>query len=142
MAKLARDVMTQDPACCSPNATLDEVAKLMIENDCGEIPVVDASDRPIGVITDRDIVCRAVAEGKNPAAHTVRSVMSQPVVTVRADAAIDDVLKTMERHKIRRVPVVDDGGCCTGIIAQADLASEAPPEKAAELVREVSRSMR
>ena len=142
MAKLARDVMTQDPACCSPNATLDEVAKLMIENDCGEIPVVDASDRPIGVITDRDIVCRAVAEGKNPAAHTVESVMSQPVITVRADAAIDDVLKTMERHKIRRVPVIDDGGCCTGIIAQADLASEAPPEKAAELVREVSRSMR
>ena len=142
MAKLARDVMTQDPACCSPHATLDEVAKLMIENDCGEIPVVDASDRPIGVITDRDIVCRAVAEGKNPAAHTVESVMSQPVITVRADAAIDDVLKTMERHKIRRVPVVDDGGCCTGIIAQADLASEAPPEKAAELVREVSRSMR
>jgi len=142
MAKLARDVMTQDPACCSPHATLDEVAKLMIENDCGEIPVVDASDRPIGVITDRDIVCRAVAEGKNPAAHTVESVMSQPVITVRADAAIDDVLKTMERHKIRRVPVVDDGGCCTGIIAQADLASEAPPEKAAELVRQVSRSMR
>ena len=114
----------------------------MIETDCGEIPVVDASDRPIGVITDRDIVCRAVAEGKNPAAHTVESVMSQPVITVRADAAIDDVLKTMERHKIRRVPVIDDGGCCTGIIAQADLASEAPPEKAAELVREVSRSMR
>lgn len=140
MAKLARDVMTPNPACCSPNATLDEVAKLMVENDCGEIPVVDTSDRPIGVVTDRDIVCRAVAEGKNPTGHTVESVMSKPVVTVRADAPVDEVVATMERHQIRRVPVVDGGGCCTGIIAQADIASDAPSEKSAELLREVSRS--
>src|SRR5207248_4454001 len=73
MAKLARDVMTPDPTCCSTNATLDEVAKLMVQNDCGEIPIVDSSDRPIGVITDRDIVCRAVAEGKNPTGHTVEN---------------------------------------------------------------------
>jgi CBS domain-containing protein len=142
MAKLARDVMTPDPACCSANATLDEVAKLMVQNDCGEIPILDASDRPIGVITDRDIVCRAVAEGKNPTGHTVESVMSKPVVTVRTDTPIDDVLATMEKHQIRRVPVIDESGCCMGIIAQADLASEAPPQKAAELVREVSRSPR
>jgi|SRR5437660_589702 len=139
MAKLARDVMTRDPACCSPNATLDEVARLMVQNDCGEIPIVDASDRTIGVITDRDIVVRAVAEGRNPTGHTVESVMTQPVVTVRADAPIEEVVATMERHQIRRVPVVDDGGCCAGIIAQADIAVEAPPQKAAELVRELSR---
>jgi CBS domain-containing protein len=140
MAKLARDVMTPDPARCSSNATLDEVAKLMVQNDCGEIPIVDSSDRPIGVITDRDIVCRAVAEGKNPTGHTVETVMTSPVVTVRADAPIEDVVATMERHQIRRVPVVDDGGCCAGIIAQADIAFEAIPSKAAELVREVSRN--
>ena len=142
MAKLARDVMTRDPACCSLNATLDEVAKLMVQNDCGDIPIVDARDRPIGVITDRDIVCRAVAEGKNPTGHTVESVMTRPVVTVRADAPLDDVVATMERHRIRRVPVTDDAGCCTGIIAQADLATGGPPHKAAELVREVSRRSR
>ncbi len=140
MAMLARDVMTRDPACCSPNATLDEVAKMMVQNDCGEIPIVDASDRPIGVITDRDIVVRAVAEGKNPTGHPVESVMTRPVVTVRADAPIEEVVATMERYRIRRVPVVDDGGCCAGIIAQADIAVEAPPQKAAELVREVSRN--
>ena len=140
MAKLARDVMTPDPARCSSNATLDEVAKLMVQNDCGEIPIVDSSDRPIGVITDRDIVCRAVAEGKNPTGHTVETVMTSPVVTVRADASIEDVVATMERHQIRRVPVVDEGGCCAGIIAQADIAFEAIPSKAAELVREVSRN--
>ena len=140
MAKFARDVMTPNPACCSPNATLDAVAKLMVENDCGEIPIVDASDRPIGVVTDRDIVCRAVAEGKNPTGHTAETVMSKPVITVRADTPVDEVVATMQRHQIRRVPVVDDGGCCTGIIAQADIAFDSPSNESAELLREVSRN--
>jgi CBS domain-containing protein len=139
MTTTARDVMTANPACCSAHATLDEVARLMVQNDCGEIPIVDAAERPIGVITDRDIVCRTVAEGKNPTAHTVESVMTRPVVTVRADAPIEEVLATMERHQIRRVPVIDDGGCCAGIIAQADVASRVPTRQAGELVREVSR---
>jgi CBS domain-containing protein len=139
MAKLARDVMTAEPVCCTPNTTLDEVAKLMAHNDCGEIPVIDTADQPVGVITDRDIVCRVVAEGKNPSAYTVEHYMSQPVVTVRADAPLHDVVATMEKHQIRRVPVVDDRGCCTGIIAQADLAWTEDEHEVAELVREVSR---
>jgi CBS domain-containing protein len=139
MRKLARDVMTPDPARCSPNTTVDEVAKLMVANNCGEIPVVDTSDRPIGVVTDRDIVCRVVAEGKNPIGYTAESCMSQPVVTVSADAPLEDVISTMEEHQIRRVPVVDDGGCCAGIIAQADVAATGRSSKVAELVREVSR---
>jgi CBS domain-containing protein len=139
MAKLARDVMTRDPACCSPGTTLDQVAKMMIQNDCGEIPIIDVANQPVGVITDRDIVCRVVAEGKNPAGHTVESVMTRSVVCVLPDASLDDVIATMADHQIRRVLVVDDEGCCAGIIAQADLAAEAPPRKAAELVRDVSR---
>ena len=139
MAKLARDVMTPDPACCSPSTPLDQIAKMMIQNDCGEIPIVDSSNRPVGVVTDRDIVCRSVAEGKNPSGHTAESVMTRPVVTVRTDAPLDDVIATMEAHRIRRVPVVDDDGCCTGIIAQADIASEGSAGKTAELLREVSR---
>lgn len=139
MAKLARDVMTPDPACCTLNTTLDEVAKLMAHNDCGEIPVLDTADQPIGVITDRDIVCRVVAEGKNPSAYTVEHYMTQPVVTVRADAPLDEVVSTMEKHQIRRIPVVDDRGCCAGIIAQADIAWTGDEHEVAELVREVSR---
>lgn len=139
MARLARDVMTADPACCSSSMTLDQVAKLMVQNDCGEIPVVDASDRPIGVVTDRDIVCRIVAEGKNPIAHTVQECMTQPVVTVSATAPLDEVMTTMEQHQIRRVPVVDESGCCVGIIAQADVAKRGQPEEVGEMVREVSR---
>jgi CBS domain-containing protein len=139
MAKLARDLMTPDPACCSPNTTLDQVAKMMVQNDCGEIPVIDTSNRLIGVVTDRDIVCRAVAEGKNPAAYPVENVMTTSVIAVPADAGIDEVIATMEEHQIRRVPVVDDEGCCTGIIAQADIVANGPDRKAADLVREVSR---
>ena len=138
MTKLARDVMTPDPACCTRQTTLDEVAKLMIQNDCGEIPVIDSSDQVVGVVTDRDIVCRAVAEGMNPLAHTAESCMSHPVVTVRADAPLNEVVSTMEKHQIRRVPVVDEDGCCTGIIAQADVARISERE-VAHLVREVSR---
>ena len=139
MVKLARDVMTPDPACCSLNTTLDEVAKLMAHNDCGEIPVLDTADQPVGVITDRDIVCRVVAEGKNPSAYTVEHYMTQPVVTVRADASLEEVVSTMEKHQIRRVPVVDERGCCAGIIAQADIAWTGGEHDVAELVREVSR---
>ena len=139
MTKLARDVMTPDPACCTPNTTLDEVAKLMAQNDCGEIPVVDVGDTVVGVVTDRDIVCRVVAEGKNPIAYTAETCMSQPAVTVQADASIDEVVSTMEKHQIRRVPVVDEQDCCVGIISQADVAWKRPEREVAELVREVSR---
>src|SRR5918996_4616396 len=110
MPKTARDVMTPDPACCTASTTLDEIAKLMLANGCGEIPVLDVNDQPIGVVTDRDIVCRVVADGKNPMAHTAENCMSQPVVTVRGDDPLEDVVATMEKHQIRRVPVVDENG--------------------------------
>ena len=142
MAKLVRDVMTPDPACCAPDTTLDLVAKMMVQNNCGEIPVIDRSDRPIGVITDRDIVCRVVAEGKNPTAHTAESAMTTPVVTVRDDATLDEVVSTMEMHQVRRVPVVDQKGCCAGIVSQADVAITGATQQAAELVRQVSRDVR
>ena len=139
MAKLARDLMTIDPACCSLDTTLDQIARLMIANDCGEIPVVDSSDRPIGVVTDRDIVCRIVARGYNPAINTAESCMTTPVQTVSLDAPLADVMALMEKRQIRRIPVVDDDGCCMGIISQADLAVMAAPRQAAELLSEISR---
>src|SRR5687767_3230402 len=139
MQKYAREVMTPNPACCTPTTTLDQIAKMMIQNDCGEIPVVDPKDCIIGVVTDRDIVCRVVAEGKNPMAYTAETCMSQPVVTVNEDASLDEVVATMEKHQVRRVPVVDARGVCTGIISQADVAWVGPTEEVADLVREVSR---
>ena len=138
MMRTARDVMTPDPACCTARTTLDEVAKMMVQNSCGEIPVVDVNDRLIGVVTDRDIVCRVVAEGKNPMAYPAESYMSRPVVTVSPDDLLENVVATMEQHQIRRVPVTDERGCCTGIVSQADIARAEPVSEVGELVREVS----
>ena len=139
MSTMARDIMTTEPSCCTATATLDQVAKLMVQNDCGEIPVVDVAERLIGVITDRDIVCRVVADGKNPMAHTAEQYMSQPVVAVTTETPLPEIVRMMESHQIRRVPVVDAEGCCVGIISQADLAWTGPEHDVAELVREVSR---
>src|SRR5439155_10831705 len=122
MAQLAKDLMTANPACCKSETPLDQVARLMVQHDCGEIPVIDAAEHVVGVVTDRDIVVRIVADGKNPMAYAAETCMSQLVVTVPVTAPLKEVLSTMEKHQIRRVPVVDDGGRCVGMIAQADLA--------------------
>jgi CBS domain-containing protein len=139
MSKLAREIMTPAPQCCSGETLLNEVANLMVEADCGEIPVTDASNRLIGVVTDRDIVCRVVAKGKNPSAVTAAECMSEPVVVVNEDTTLDDVMSVMEENQIRRVPVVDAGGCCCGIISQADVAQCASETETGEMVREVSK---
>src|SRR4029450_1821939 len=110
MTRQARDVMTPNPACCTANTSVDDIARMMVQNDCGEIPVVDTLDRVIGVVTDRDIVCRVVAEGKNPVGYTAETCMSHSVVTVEEDTPLDAVVATMEKHQIRRVLVLANGG--------------------------------
>lgn len=130
--------MTAAPQCCSRETTLNEVANLMVEADCGEIPVTD-NNRLVGVITDRDIVCRVVAKGKNPSAVTAAECMTEPVVTVNEDTTLEEVLSLMEDKQIRRVPVVDASGGCCGIISQADVALTARESQVGELVREVSK---
>lgn len=139
MSKLAKEIMTPAPQCCAAETTLNEVANLMVEADCGEIPVTDASNRLIGVITDRDIVCRVVAKGKNPSAVTAGEAMTQPVVVVNEDTRLEDIVSVMEENQIRRVPVVDATGRCCGIIAQADIAMTAKESEVGEMVREVSK---
>ena len=139
MSNLAKDVMTADPRCCSADTPLNEVARLMVECDCGEIPVVDSAKKLIGVVTDRDIVCRAVAKDLNTAMAKAEEVMTCPVVSVREECSLEDVLATMEEHQIRRVPVVNADGCICGIISQADVALEGSESDTAELVKEVSR---
>ena len=122
-----------------PETTLNDVANLMVEADCGEIPITDGSNRLIGVITDRDIVCRVVAKGKNPSTVTASECMTEPVVVVNEDTKLEDIVAVMEENQIRRVPVVDATGCCCGIISQADIAMCATENQAGELVREVSK---
>lgn len=135
-----KDMMTKDPACCTSDTSLPEVARMMVDNDCGEIPVVDnnSSRRPIGVVTDRDIVCRAVATGLNPLDLTAANCMSQPIVTVTADMSLEECCRLMEEKLIRRVPVVDDRGSISGIVALADIALSTGKNVAGEIVKEVS----
>jgi len=141
MPTTAGEVMTPHPSCCTPQTSLERVAQLMVLQDCGEIPVVEDEERRvlIGVVTDRDIVCRVIAKGKNPLDDTAESCMSQPAISVAEDASLAAVLRTLEQHHIRRVPVVNVRAECVGIISQADLAWSGTSKEVAELVREVSR---
>ena len=137
-----KEIMTADPACCTSENGLQEIAQMMVDNDCGEIPVVENRENnlPIGVITDRDIVCRTVARGLNPLELTVADCMSKPCVTVTPDMSVEECSRILEENKIRRVPVVDADGSCCGIVALADIALHAPRSVAAEVVKEVSES--
>jgi CBS domain-containing protein len=137
-----RELMTSNPACCTPGTPLEEVARMMMRCDCGEIPVVDnrESMRPIGVITDRDIVIRAVAEERNPLEMRASDCMTQPCITVSEKASIMDCIHLLEEHQIRRIPVIDESGRCSGIVSQADVARRID-HHAAEILKQVSQPM-
>ena len=120
----AGEFMTPSPASCTPHDSLETAARLMAEHDCGAIPVVDEllTARPVGVITDRDVVIRVVAKGLFTSDHVVRDVMSAEPFVVHVNASFHDCAKAMEDHHIRRVLVVDDRGKVVGIITDGDLA--------------------
>lgn len=135
-----KDVMTQNPAVCTPHTNLQEVARMMVEHDCGCIPVVDsqAMRKPVGVVTDRDITCRTVAQGKNPLEMTAGDCMTNAAETVTPETSIEECCEVMEQHQLRRILVVDETGACCGIVAQADIARYAPAQEAAEVVKDIS----
>ena len=136
-----KELMTSDPACCTAETPLQEVAKMMEDCDCGCIPVVDNQEnkKPVGMITDRDITIRTVAAGKNPLDLTASDAMTTNAVTVTPETSLEACCNLMEEHQIRRVAVVDKNGSCCGMIAQADIAVNADSRKTAEVVQEVSR---
>lgn len=133
-------IMTKDPACCTPEMGLQEVAALMIKYDCGEIPVVDSlkDKRIAGVITDRDICCRTVGLGLNPLKMNTADIMTFPAVTVTTDMSLDKCCEIMEANKIRRVPVVDEYNKVCGIVALADIV-RSKEDLTTNVVREVSK---
>lgn len=135
------DIMTQNPACCTPDTPLPDVARLMKDRDCGEIPVVEStgSTRLAGVITDRDIAMRAVAEGMNPQNVKVEECMTRNPASVKPDTDLEECIHLMEQKQVRRMPVVEGDGSCCGIVAQADIARKSDEHETAEVVKEVSR---
>ena len=142
----ARDLMTPDPAQVTPSDSLQRVSQLMAEHDCGCIPVVMAADQRslLGVVTDRDIAVRAVAEGR-PATTPIGEIMTPNPDTVGPDDDLSYVERLMSDRQIRRVVVVDDTGECVGIIAQADLARaakrkrEPSPKEMVDVLEKISR---
>lgn len=138
----AREIMTENPVCCLPTESLVMVAQKMRDNACGLLPVVDNFDtnRLVGVVTDRDIVCRVIAAGMDCETATAQHAMTAGRLwTARPDASIDDVIERMEEGQVRRIPVVDDNGTVQGIIATADIALELDEaEEIAEVLEEIS----
>ena len=134
------DVMTRHPRCCTADCSLQAVAQLMAERDCGAIPVVGdlATRRPLGIITDRDIVVRALASERNVYELTVRDCMSSPAYAVTEDIPLKECIELLEQRQVRRMLVVDGEGQCIGIVAQADIATFASKRTAGELLQEVS----
>ncbi|HYF51253.1 MAG TPA: CBS domain-containing protein [Planctomycetota bacterium] len=137
---LVKDIMQKSLVCCTPDTRLEYIARMMAERDCGFIPIVNSPEqmKPVGVITDRDIVCRSLAKGHDPMTMSGGCCMTTPAHTVTPDMKLEDCLNEMERFQIRRMVVVDDQGRCCGVIAQADIARCADEHQAAELLREVS----
>lgn len=119
----ARELMTEDPICCTPDDTMESAAQHMLEGDVGSIPVVDdlQGRHIVGVVTDRDIAVRGVASAHGPDT-VVRNVMSRDPHCCVADSDVEEVEQIMAEYQVRRVPVLDDEGRCIGIVAQADLA--------------------
>jgi CBS domain-containing protein len=135
----AQELMTESPACCTPESTVREAARMMLEHDCGCIPVVEkGAKRRVGVVTDRDIACRCVAEGKGPDVR-VQEIMTTDPRCCHPEDDVAAVEQIMMQAQIRRVPVVDARGDCVGMIAQADLAVKDQEVSDSELGRVVER---
>jgi len=138
-----REIMTPNPACCTPDSTLQEVARMMQDNDCGCIPVVDnrAQMKPVGTITDRDITIRTVAASHNPINMKASEIMTTNIATVKPQMSVEECFDVMEDREIRRVLVVDEQGKCCGIVAQADVVqSNTNPVRTNKVIREISES--
>ena len=134
----AQDIMSKNPASVTPDTSVQEAARLMQQQDVGILPVVESatSKRLVGLVTDRDITVRVVAEGRSNA--TVRDAMTSNAKSVRADDSVKDVMKLMGSEQVRRIPVVDDDGRVVGIVAQADIVLEGDDRKAEETIEKIS----
>jgi len=137
MPKTARDIMSGGAECAGENETLEEAAKKMAELDVGALPICGEDDRLKGVITDRDIVVHAVAEGRDLADTRVGSLGDGKPVTIGADDPVEEAIRTMAEHKVRRLPVID-GHRLIGVVSQADIAMNASDEDAGALVEAIS----
>lgn len=139
------EVMSFEPACGTPQTSLREIAQMMVDCDCGMIPIVEQGQadsverRAVGVVTDRDIVCRAIAKDQNPLDLVANDVMTKNVISCTPEADIEDALELMKQKHVRRLLVLEDDGTLCGILSQADIVRVADRSKAGEMIKEISR---
>jgi len=131
-----REVMTSNPESCSPQASVVDAAKVMAKEDVGPIPVVD-SGRLVGILTDRDIVVRVVAEGRDPQSTSVGDVASAELATVSPDEDLDRALHLLTEQQVRRLPVVE-GETLVGVVSQADIARQGDDRTTGQVVEQIS----
>ena len=141
--KKCNEVMTKTPVCCVPNDMVIKAAELMKSNNIGPILVIEneQTQKLVGIVTDRDLAMKVIAEGRDAKSTKIESVMTREVITCRADDDLQKALDAMAEHQLRRIPVVDNDNKVVGIIAQADVATRVDqPEKTAEMVKEISQA--
>jgi CBS domain-containing protein len=141
--KKCNEVMTKDPVCCLPNDSVAKAAELMHSKNIGSIPVIENEQtrKLVGIVTDRDLALKIVAEGRDAKSTKVEAVMTRKVVTCLADDDLQKALDAMAEHQLRRIPVVDNDNRIVGIIAQADVATRVDDsEKTGEMVKEISQA--
>ncbi len=141
--KKCEEVMTKNPICCLPDDNVGKVAEMMKKTNIGSIPVVEneQSRKLVGIVTDRDLAIKIVAEGRDAKSTKVEAVMTHKVVTCHPDDELQKALEAMSEHQLRRIPIVDNNNKILGIIAQADVAVRVnQPEKTAAVVKEISES--
>jgi CBS domain-containing protein len=133
----ARDIMTADPACARESDTVHDAAQILAREDVGALPICGEDNRLKGMITDRDIVVKVLAEGKDPRAIHVGELAQGEAVTIGADDEAEEIMRTMTTHRVRRLPVID-GHDLVGVVAQADVAKALPNPRTGELVEALS----
>jgi len=133
----ARDIMTSDATCARVNDTLVDAARTMARLDVGALPICGDDDRLAGMITDRDIVVKCLAEGGDPSSTKVGDLAEGKPVTIGADDPVEEILRTMTQYGVRRLPVID-GHDLVGMVSQADVAKNLPEERIGDLVEAIS----
>lgn len=118
----AKDIMTRRPATCTTRQFIYDAVQLMAEEDCGVIPIVDDDNHCIGIVTDRDICLEVVLNRQDPQSTPLTKVMTHDITTCREEDTLCEAIRKMEQKKVRRIPVLDDDGRCTGIISESDIA--------------------
>jgi CBS-domain-containing membrane protein len=139
--KKCNEVMTKKPVCCLPDDFVSEAAELMKKEQVGSIPIIEDEQtrKLVGIVTDRDLTIRIVAEGLDAKSTKVESIMTRNVVTCSAEDDLQKAVDTMSKHQLRRIPVVDEDNKILGIIAQADVAMHFDhPKRTAAMVKEIS----